>query len=152
MKVFGNRGLGAILKVMLQISLVLGVILLLAFPYILHLVHEKWNIFWTIIIPCGLLCLVIIYEFTLMFKSLEEDNPFNEKNVIRLKVTMWSAFGLAVLFLIEALLAGFIYTERNVYFISFLSILFLGISIALHILKELFGKAITYKEENELTI
>lgn len=152
MKVFGNRGLGAILKVMLQISLVLGAILLLVFPYILHLAHEKWNIFWAIIIPCGLLCLVIIYEFTLMFKSLEEDNPFNEKNVIRLKVTMWSAFGLAVLFLIEALLAGFIYTERNVYFISFLSILFLGISIALHILKELFGKAITYKEENELTI
>lgn len=152
MKVFGNKGLGAFLKVMLQISLILGIALLLCFPYILRLVHEKWNIFWTIIVPCGLLCLIIIYEFIGMFKSLEEDNPFNEKNIQRLKVTMWSTFGLAILFFIEALLAGFIYTERNVYFVSFLSILFLGISIALHIIKELFGKALNYKQENELTI
>lgn len=152
MKVFGSRGLGAVLKIILQISLILGGILLLAFPYIIHLVHEKWNIFWTIIIPCGILCLIIIHEFIGMFKSLEEDNPFNETNIKRLKITMWSCFFLAILFLIETILATFIYTERNIFFIGFLSILFLGISIALHIIKELFWKALNYKEENELTI
>lgn len=152
MKVFGNKGLGAILKVILQICLVLGVILLFIFPYILHLIQEEWNVFWLLIGVCGIFCLTIMYEFIKMFKSLEEDNPFNENNIKRLKISMWSTFCLSILFLIEALLAGFIYTERNVYFISFLSILFLGISIALHIIKELFWKAISYKQENELTI
>ena len=56
MKVFGNKGLGAILKVILQIGLALGIILLFCFPYILHLINEKWNIFWFIIGVCGLLC------------------------------------------------------------------------------------------------
>ena len=36
--------------------------------------------------------------------------------------------------------------------LSFLSILFLGVSIALYVLAELFKEATQYKQENELTI
>lgn len=152
MKVFGNKGLGSILKIILQLVLVGGIILLILFPYILHLVNENWNIFWTIIGLIAILLLIIMYQFIGMFKSLEEDNPFNEKNITRLKITMWSSFFMFLLFLIETILAYLVYTNRNIFFIAFLSLLFLGVSIALHILKELFVKAIGYKQENDLTI
>lgn len=152
MKVFGNKGLGSILKIILQLVLVGGIILLILFPYILHLVNENWNIFWTIIGLIAILLLIIMYQFIGMFKSLEEDNPFNEKNITRLKITMWSSFFVSLLFLIETILAYLVYTNRNIFFIAFLSLLFLGVSIALHILKELFVKAIGYKQENDLTI
>lgn len=152
MKVFGNKGLGSILKIILQLVLVGGIILLILFPYILHLVNENWNIFWTIIGLIAIILLIIMYQFIGMFKSLEEDNPFNEKNITRLKITMWSSFFVSLLFLIETILAYLVYTNRNIFFIAFLSLLFLGVSIALHILKELFVKAIYYKQENDLTI
>lgn len=152
MKVFGNKGLGSILKIILQLVLVGGIIFLILFPYILHFVNENWNIFWTIIDLIAILLLIIMYQFIGMFKSLEEDNPFNEENITRLKITMWSSFFVSLLFLIETILAYLIYTNRNVLFIAFLSLLFLGVSIALHILKELFVKAIGYKQENDLTI
>lgn len=152
MKVFGSRGLGAILKIVLQISFVFGIIFLCGLPYFIRFIHEEWSWYWLVVMPAGALFLLIVYQFIGMFASLEEHNPFNQKNIKRLKITMWSSFAIAILILVEMVLVYFLYFDKNIYFLGFLFLLFLGVSIALHILKELFVQAITLKEENELTI
>lgn len=61
----------------------------------------------------------------------------------------------AILWILDLAYEIILAKSINIIFIlamSFLFILFIGVSIALYILSELFEQATEYKEENELTI
>ena len=72
-----------------------------------------------------------------------------------MKKTSVISFVGALFWLIDLVYQVLFVNAKDIVFIvtlGFLSILFLGVAIALYILSELFKKAYDYKEENELTI
>ena len=143
--------LGKILKNILIIGFIIACILLIFVPFILS--NVKYAMF--IAYPNGVVMLAITYQFIKLFKSLEDNTPFTYNNVKILKHTGILSLIESILWLID--LISLIFVLKNTYInyiivLIFLTILFLGVFIALLILSELFKQATTYKEENDLTI
>ena len=155
MKITGERGIGNLLKVILQISLIIGIIILIGLYSITKIVNIKFDLFIIMIYPCGISLLLLMYQFVGLFNSLKHNNPFCLENVQRMKKGMISSFIISLLIAIALLLTIFLYDYYSLQLkvaLAFMSILFFGVGIALYILAELFNKATTYKEENDLTI
>lgn len=152
MKIFGYKGLGAILKCLLQVGFVVGVLILIAMPYLLKLINESLNWYWALVYPAGILFLIIVMVFIKLFDSLKDNNPFNRNNLRLMNVAKYASLGISGFIIGEIILVLTLYQDRNVVFLIFLAVLFFGVFIALHILKEIMYQAILYKEENELTI
>lgn len=154
MEITGKKGLGKILKIILIVGFFLSIPTIIVSPMLLH--HTRNSMYSMIIIyPNGLLMLGIIYQFIKLFKSLENNEPFTYSNVDILKRTSIISLIISILWLID--LFFMIIIMKNTYInyvlvMSFLTLLFLGVAIALYILKELMFKATRYKEENDLTI
>ena len=92
---------------------------------------------------------------TQLFKSLEDNKPFTSKNVKILKNTSIISLAMSILWILDLLFMIIIMKNTYVNYIivmSFLSLLFFGVAIALYILAQLFNQATQYKEENDLTI
>jgi len=130
MKTFGNKGLGAILKVLLQIGFCFGVVILLMLPYLLKFINESLDWYWIMVYPTGILFLIIKL----------------------MNIAKYASLGISSFIIIEVALVLTMYQNKNIVFLIFLAVLFFGVFIALHILKEILYQAILYKEENELTI
>lgn len=152
MKIFGHNGLGAILKCLLEIGFCLGALILLAMPYLLNIINESLNLYWFMVYPAGILFLVIVMVFIKLFDSLKDNNPFNRNNLKLMNIAKYASFGISGFIVVEIVLVLTLYQDKNMVFLIFLAVLFFGVFIALHILKEIMGQAIIYKEENELTI
>jgi len=152
MKIFGHKGLGAILKCLLQVGFVVGVLILIAMPYLLKLINESLNWYWILVYPSGILSLIIVMVFIKLFDSLKDNDPFNRNNLRLMNVAKYASLGISGFIIGEIVLVLTLYQDKNIVFLIFLAILFFGVFIALHILKEIMDQAIIYKEENELTI
>lgn len=155
MKVIGKNGLGDILKTFLQICFYLGTIILLFLPFALGMFDLRLNASMFIIYPNGIILLMIAHKFIELFNSLKESNPFCENNVDILRKTGMIAFIGAWLWIIDLLYEIILAKTFDIIFILamvFLFVLYIGVSIALYILSELFKQATEYKNENELTI
>lgn len=154
MKITGNNGLGKLLKVILIVGFIICIPMIIVSPMLLH--HTRNSIYSAFIIyPNGILMLGIIYQFIKLFKSLEENKPFTSKNVKLLKNTSIISLIMSILWILDLLFMILIMKNTYVNYIivmSFLSLLFFGVCIALYILAELLLQATKYKEENDLTI
>ena len=154
MEITGKKGLGKILRIILIVGLIISIPTIIASPMLLH--HTRNSTYSMIIIyPNGVLMLAMIYQFIKLFKSLEKNEPFTFENVDILQRTSIISLVMSILWLIDLLFM--ILIMKNTYInyvlvISFLSLLFFGVAIALYILKELMFQATKYKEENDLTI
>lgn len=149
MKIFGEKGLGNILKIILQIVFTLIIVSLMVMPFILK--NTKVLIFY----PNVICLLAIMYQFINLFNLLKLDNPFckeTEKLLARASIASGTS---AIILIIQLLYEIILAKVTDVFFIlgyGFVIILFIGVAIALYILKELFNKATKYKNENDLTI
>ena len=152
MKIFGHNGLGAILKCLLEIGFCLGGLILIAMPYLLNNINESLNLYWFMVYPAGILFLIIVMVFIKLFDSLKDNDPFNRNNLRLMNVAKYASLGISGFIIGEIVLVLTLYQDKNIVFLIFLAILFFGVFIALHILKEIMDQAIIYKEENELTI
>ena len=154
MKILGKNGLGKILKVFLIIGFIISIPLIILSPFLLN--HTSKSIYSMIIIyPNGIILLLIILEFIKLFTSLEKEEPFTFINVKILKRCSIFSFIISLLWLIDLFFMIFIIKNTYINYmivLSFLTLLFLGVSIALLILAELLNQATIYKEENDLTI
>lgn len=154
MEIFGKKGIGNILKILLEIVLVLGILILVSFPIIINKTNIQINPNIIMFYPNAICLLLIIYQFIGLFDSLKNENPFCENTVKRLNKS-GKISGIASIFWILDFLYELLIVKANIPFIlalSFLVILFIGVTIALFILSELFNKALEYKNENDLTI
>lgn len=155
MKITGEKGMACILKIMLQIAMILGGILLVLLPWFVNIFNLHFDLFIILIYPCGISFLYIVYQFIGLFNSLKVNNPFCIDNVKRMKNGMRASYLISLLIFIALFMSIFVYDYYTLQLqvaLLFLSILFFGVGIALYILSELFKEAIMYKEENELTI
>ena len=154
MQIFGKRGLGNILKILLQFVLVLGILILISFPIILRFTNISINPNIILFYPNAICLLLIIYQFIGLFDSLKNNNPFCENTVKRLKKSEKISGITSVIWFLDILYEVIFVRHLNPYILIlvFLFILFVGVTIALFLLAELFNKAIEYKNENDLTI
>lgn len=155
MKINGEKGLGNILKIFLEICFYLGIVLLIILPFALNKVGIDFKVSAFIIYPNGIILLIIARQFIKLFNSLKENNPFCENNVKILKNTARISLIGALLWVIDLCMQVILRGSDNLIIVltlTFMCILFIGVSIALFILSELFKEAVNYKRENELTI
>ena len=150
MKILGKNGLGNILKIILQICFWGGIVFLI----LLLIILKNISIFEIMLYLNGITMLVIVKQFIGLFDSLKIEKPFCENTVKRMNTASIASGIMTVLFLIETiykLVLGNSDIKINC-ILSFMTILFLGVAIALYILAELFRQATEYKSENDLTI
>lgn len=155
MKITGENGLGNQLKRFLQVCFWGGILFLVALPFVLQGFGLSVTASWIIIYPNGIILLMITHKFIELFDSLRENNPFCEQNVKILKSTGIVAFVGSFFWLLDLLYEIALAKSDDIVAIvmlAFLSILFLGVAIALYMLSELLKEATEYKKENELTI
>lgn len=155
MEIFGEKGIGKFLKVLLQVCFWGGIAVLIVLPFLLQLVGLKLNATAFVIYPNGIALLVIVRQFIGQFDSLKNKKPFCMENVKRLKTSGIASLVETALWTIDLLYTIFLAKGADVMIVlvlAFLIILFAGVSIAFYILAELIKQATEYKEENELTI
>lgn len=146
--------IGKFIKIFLIIGMIISVPLIIISPMLLnHTSKSMYSMF--IIYPNGLLILIFAYQFIKLFKSLENNNPFNDDNVKTLKISGIISLITSIMWIVDLLFMIFVIKNTYVNYIIvllFLAALFFGVSIALYILSELFRQATEYKKENDLTI
>ena len=146
--------IGKFIKIFLIIGIIISVPLIIISPMLLnHTSKSMYSMF--IIYPNGLLILIFAYQFIKLFKSLEDNNPFNDDNVKTLKISGIISLITSIMWIVDLLFMIFVIKNTYVNYIIvllFLAALFFGVSIALYILSELFRQATEYKKENDLTI
>ena len=155
MEIFGEKGIGKFLKVLLQVCFWGGIAVLIVLPFLLQLVGLKLNATAFVIYPNGIALLVIVRQFIGQFDSLKNKKPFCMENVKRLKTSGIASLVETALWTIDLLYTVFLAKGADVIIVlvlAFLIISFAGVSIAFYILAELIKQATEYKEENELTI
>lgn len=150
MKIVGKKGLGNILKIILQICFWGGITFLITLPIIL----KRISIFEIMLYLNGITMLVIVKQFIELFNSLKIEKPFCENTVKKMNTASIASVIMTVLFFIETIYK-FALDNSDIKInciLVFMTILFLGVAIALYILAELFRQAMEYKSENDLTI
>ena len=150
MKIVGTKGLGNILKIILQICFWGGITFLITLPIIL----KRISIFEIMLYLNGITMLVIVKQFIELFNSLKIEKPFCENTVKKMNTASIASGIMTVLFFIETIYK-FTLDNSDIKInciLVFMTILFLGVAIALYILAELFRQATEYKSENDLTI
>ena len=155
MEIFGEKGIGKFLKVLLQVCFWGGIAVLIVLPFMLQMVGLKLNATAFVIYPNVIALLVIVRQFIGQFDSLKNRKPFCIENVKRLKTSGVASLIETALWTIDLLYTVFLAKGADVIIVlvlAFLIILFAGVSIAFYILAELIKQATEYKEENELTI
>lgn len=155
MKMEGNTGIGNILKTILQICFWAGIIILIIIPFVLQEFGLNIKVSSIIAYPNGTILLIMIHNFIKLFDSVKNNNPFCDENVQTLKWTSIVSLVGSLLWIVDIPLKFIITNELDTVYVLtllFLAILYIGVSISLYILSELFKKATEYKKENELTI
>ena len=150
MKIVGKKGLGNIIKIILQICFWGGITFLITLPIIL----KRISIFEIMLYLNGITMLVIVKQFIELFNSLKIEKPFCENTVKKMNTASIASVIMTVLFFIETIYK-FALDNSDIKInciLVFMTILFLGVAIALYILAELFRQATEYKSENDLTI
>ena len=96
--------LGKLLKIILIICIIIAIPLVIVLPFILKgLIFSK-----LIVYPNSLVMLLIAIQFTKLFKSIEEDNPFTLKNTKILKNASIYSFVMSLLWFIDSIYLSFI--------------------------------------------
>ena len=109
MKIFGKNGIGNILKILLQVSMIVGIIILILLYWLVGLFNLHFDLFILIIYPCGISFLYLVYQFIGLFDSLKVNNPFCPDNVKRMKNGMISSYIISILIFLALLVSIFLY-------------------------------------------
>ena len=164
MKILGKKSLSSIVLVFLCVLLALciiaivagGIFVLCNLPFF---TKDLLSVTYILIYLSAIPALVMIIAFLQIFNTLKQENPFEKKNIKRLEISYIASIVIGAVYAINVLLIylgvgiiqeGFfiIYPLANVA----ISIIFLIFGIGIVVLKEIYRKAIEYKDENDLTI
>ncbi len=146
-----------ILKRMLEITLVLGTIFIIALPIMTAMMKDsiinsyftgasqnKWLSF-ALLELCCVCCWFILLFLQKLLKTVIESSPFVYKNVLYLKYTSYVCAAAFVLLVVKSLVDFTVLTPV----VAVLAIL---ASLFCQTLAAVFDKAIRLKDENDLTI
>ena len=139
-------------KVLLDVLLVLALLGTVTLPYTLRLAARLYPTLGAhltaqsiLLMACGVGAAAILFELRRMLCTVLGGNAFVRSNVVSLQRMGYYALGIAILALVRLLL---VFTPATVLIIGvfFLAALFS------FVLAQVFDRAVSYKEENDLTI
>lgn len=164
MKILGKKSLSSVVMLFLCVLLILCIIAIVAggifvLSNLAFFTKDLLSITYILIYLSAIPALVMIIAFLQIFNTLKQENPFEKKNIKRLGTSCIASIVIGVIYAINVLLiylgVGMV-QER--FFIIYplanvaISIIFLVFGIGIVVLKEIYRKAIEYKDENDLTI
>ncbi len=137
---------------LLNITFILSIICTVAMPFLSKIINTYYNysdfsliLFTAIVTVSGIFASILLYNLKTVYKTFAEENPFVMKNLKYLNAIALSCGGITICYIVKAV---FLFTPATL-----MVVLVFGLSILLAIsLRDLFKKAVEYKEENELTI
>jgi len=141
-------------KVLIDIMFYGGIVCVLAVPWAVNflnqwLYHGGHPWFQTVMVPVlvssGIFAVAILFYLKKMFRTMLNGNPFVWENVSCFRKIAVCCACIAVIYLVKSFL---LFSPATIVIVLMFSI---GMLFCLT-LKDLFKQAITYKEENELTI
>lgn len=158
MKIIDKKGISGLIERMLYIILTGGVLIMISLPFMLKYVlmsslrvnfidiESFWYLFIIIFLEIsGVVAALIILQALLLFKNINNDNPFSGKSYIYLKRTSVFCLIESILYLIKIILFNSLFT-------MVIFMIFIILWLLILVLAELFKKAKDYKDENDLTI
>ena len=164
MKILGKKSLSSVVMLFICVLLILCIIAIVAGGIFVlsnasFFTKDLLSITYILIYVSAIPALVMIIAFLQIFNTLKKENPFEKKNIKRLGTSCIASIVIGVIYAINVLLiylgVGMV-QER--FFIIYplanvaISIIFLVFGIGIVVLKEIYRKAIEYKDENDLTI
>lgn len=162
MKVLGKRSLATVIKIFLWILLTICLIVVILGGIV---VISEFNFFNTtntlrtliVLYLSSIPAAVLITQFIGIFKSLENNDVFDKKNLKRLRISYVSSIIMGIMYLINSIMLFFSTEDENWVIIYILltyiiTLVFIIFGVGLIVLSEIYKKAIKYKEENDLTI
>ncbi len=164
MRILGKNSLSSVVMLFLCVLLILCIIAIVAGGIFVlsnfsFFTKDLLSITYILIYLSAIPASVMIIAFLQIFNTLKQGNPFEKKNVKRLGISYIISIIIGGIYAINVLLiylgVGMV-QER--FFIIYplanvaISIIFLIFGIGLVVLKEIYRKAIEYKDENDLTI
>lgn len=159
-----EKFLSRILSIILSLSIILGIILTIGVFYmtfykrgIQDFAINQWLI--SILLVVGISNLFyIVFQLKGIIKTLIIGNPFVRSNVIAFKKISISSLIIALCYLINLFINSnfkefkFIYVDNMGIHTDMEVFIFLFASAFIFILAKVFDKAVTFKEENDLTV
>lgn len=139
-------------KVCIDFLFFIGILCCILVPFMSHKVFSYLNVatemltFATIILlASGLVCVYILWQLKVIFKTLMNGNPFIHANVSCLRKIAMSCLAISFIFVVKMVVLPTIST------IVIIAIFIVGCLLCLT-LKDLFKQSIYYKDENDLTV
>lgn len=141
-----------ITKFMLEFMFYSGIIVCITVPFTFWYVGRYFSVFKTYYLPfciifmiSGLFALGILMELRRIFRTVISENPFVSENVVSLKRMGICSFIISVCM---AARLFFVVTPAALVLV----LVFLIAGLFSHVLSLVFDQAVTYKQENDLTI
>lgn len=129
-----------------------GIVICLAVPFLFKQAGRYYSIFERFYLPfciifmvAGIFALAILRELRSMFQTVIKENPFVRGNVKSLNRMGYHAFAIAVMMAVKLF---FVVTPATLVLV----LVFIIAGLFSRVLSQVFDQAITYKEENDLTI
>jgi len=150
MSVFRMEKMSLLIKYCLQITFILGIAMTIFLGDILRFLlpyssKEFIDMYVMLLTPCALLDLFILWELASIMKTINNKNPFVEKNIRSFRNISLCCIGTSILFGVK------LFFYPTVLTIAFTYVLLIAGLSAL-VFSQLFKKAVEYKNENDLTI
>ena len=162
MKVLGKKSLSTVIKIFLWILLAICLLVVIMGGIVVISDFSFFNSSSTlrsliVLYLSSIPAAVLISQFIGIFKSLENNEVFDKKNLKRLRTSYISSIIMGIMYLINSIMLFFSPEDENWIIIYMLltyiiTLVFLIFGVGLIVLPEIYKRAIKYKEENDLTI
>lgn len=162
MKVLGKKSLSTVIKIFLWILLAICLLVVIMGGIVVISDFSFFNSSSTlrsliVLYLSSIPAAVLISQFIGIFKSLENNEVFDKKNLKRLRTSYISSIIMGIMYLINSIMLFFSPEDENWIIIYMLltyiiTLVFLIFGVGLIVLSEIYKRAIKYKEENYLTI
>lgn len=137
---------------LLKFTFILSVLCTIAVPFSGRFINKYYHysnlqlcLFIFIITLSGVFSVFLLYSLKSLYRTFANNNPFVSDNIKFLNYIAFCCGGITMCYIIKCI---FIFTPA-----AFMVMLMFGMSTLLAIsLRDLFKKAVEYKEENDLTI
>ncbi len=164
MKILGKKSLSSVVMLFLYMLLILCIVAIVAggiciLNDIAFFTKDLLNITYILIYLSSIPALVMIFAFLQIFNTLKQEKPFEKKNIKRLGISYMASIVIGVIYAVNVLIVYLgVGMMQERFFIIYplanvaISVIFLIFGIGIVVLKEIYRKAIEYKDENDLTI
>jgi len=141
-----------ITKLLLDFMFYFGILICLTVPFIFKVIGRYYTIFEEFYLPfciifmvSGVFALLLLWELRKIFKTVMLENPFLVENVVSLQRMGICSFVISICMIFRLV---FIITPAELLLVG----VFLIAGLFSIVLSLVFDRAVSYKEENDLTI